>query len=153
MNQSERNLATKERCCYSLLLEVDGLSLEWTKELGMHDEIDVQNNVSNFALERLQRANVDVRTYDLSGMGPGDDIVRESYNESSDTSNDEYDNNLPPVRIVCNMSMKAFRQKLIEHFEHKMDLEKKNSFHKNVVTQKITTSNIDKFLIKVFKTA
>jgi len=83
----------------------------------MHDEIDVRNNVSNFALERLQRANVDVRTYDLSGMGPGDDIVRESYNESSDTSNDEYDNNLPPVRIVRNMSMKAFRRKLIEHFD------------------------------------
>jgi hypothetical protein len=51
-------------CCafHNLLLEVDGLSLEWTKELGMHDEIDVRNNVSNFA--------------DLSGMGPGDDIVR-----------------------------------------------------------------------------
>jgi hypothetical protein len=65
----------KTYCAFhNMLLEIDGLDSEWEGELGTHDMDDVMNHINNFALQHLHDANLDIRSYDASGLGPGDDV-------------------------------------------------------------------------------
>jgi hypothetical protein len=62
-----------KNCCafHNILLEVDGLDSQWEGELvGMNDEADLMNHINNFALHCLHNANLDIRPYGASGMGP-----------------------------------------------------------------------------------
>ena len=110
-------------CCalHNMLLEVDGLDVEWNGEIGLHDESDVLNYLDNFALQHLQSSNVDVRLYDASGMGPGDDLDIDSSNQEppTDDIHDIYELGGGMMRFVKNMSMDYFRKKLVHHFDIK----------------------------------
>ena len=62
-------------CCalHNWLLEIDGLDGDWEGSIGLHDARDVLQHLP-FALQRLQ-ADGDLRSYDSSGIGPGDDRI------------------------------------------------------------------------------
>jgi len=112
-------------CCafHNMLLEIDGLDSEWEGELGMHDEADVMNHIDNFALQRLHNANIDIRSYDASGMGPGDDInddnmPLENPNDDSLQDDDNEDAGII-LRSVKNMTRDFFRKKIVQHFDIK----------------------------------
>lgn len=61
-------------CCalHNWLLEVDGLDGEWDGAIGQQDAYDVTSHVP-FSLQRLQ-LGFDPRSYDVSGLGPGEDV-------------------------------------------------------------------------------
>jgi hypothetical protein len=99
-------------CCalHNWLLEVDGLDGEWDGHISMHDARDVLNHIP-FALQRLHEG-WDPRTYDASGLGPGDDRLDVEV---------EMRANVPATlirncRTVHCLSLNAFRSKLIDHF-------------------------------------
>jgi hypothetical protein len=76
-------------CCalHNMLLEINGLDVEWSGGIGMHDEGDVENYLHPFTLDCLQRNfTTDVQNYDASNMGPGDDI---DYETVDDEPNEE----------------------------------------------------------------
>ena len=60
------------KCCalHNLLLEEDGLSVNWSGEICLFD-YDVDSDKIPFAMRRLQNPSLR-RNYDSSGMGPGD---------------------------------------------------------------------------------
>jgi hypothetical protein len=94
-----------------MLLEVDGLDVEWSGGIGMHDEGDVENYLHPFALDRLQRNfNGDnVRNYDASNMGPGDDIdyddVIDDMPNQEGAQDDHYESSPEAVQYVWHMTM------------------------------------------------
>ncbi len=112
-------------CCAlnNWLLEIDGLDGEWDRIQGNHDAIDVLRHAPS-ALQCLYNASEwDPRTLDLSGMGHGDqpefEVEMETNNPNAGENNgaavmEEVD---IPVRVVRNLSLNYFRQKLIEHFD------------------------------------
>jgi hypothetical protein len=111
-------------CCalHNMLLEVDGLDVEWNGEIGWHDESDVLNYLDNFALQHVQSSNVDVRLYDASGMGPGDDLDIDSSDQEPPNDNIHdtiYELGGAMMRCVKNMSMEYFHKKLVHHFDIK----------------------------------
>ena len=71
-------------CCalHNMLLEVDGLLLEWDGELGLHDIEDGAVNLP-FALSRLESGTAR-RQYDTSGIGPGFDEEEDDFNNEDD---------------------------------------------------------------------
>ena len=124
-------------CCalHNWLLDIDGLTGEWVNgvpvsdwegTMGEHDDdYPLNKNVPN-AVSRLHH-NLNFRHYDLSGMGPGTDEMN-SFQQSFlsddddnpfDSDSDEDVNNEEGgvyVTVVCNMSLKLFRRKLVTHF-------------------------------------
>mgnify|MGYP003331645556 FL=1 len=78
-------------CCalHNMLLDKDGLSIEWQDDIGLFDNREDHSNVP-FALRRLL-SGAEQRNYDSSGMGPGyvDDI------------DDEQDENEITAQIQC----------------------------------------------------
>ena len=115
---------------------------DWLGELGQHkNEYALNNqNIPN-AIKRLT-TNLNFRNYDSSGMGPGDDIqdiihcnltAQDIDCNSSDDDDDDMDSKssdndddivtnsddiiTSDVQIVRSLSLKFFRQKLVEHFE------------------------------------
>ena len=125
-------------CCalHNWLLDIDGLSDAWTGEhaatpveesdwlgeLGEHDFDGVtvgRQQIPN-AILRLSN-NLTDRNFDSTGMGPGADVIDES-NElfhsrdiQSEIGYDE-DGEVPLLRVVNKLSLRFFRNKLVEHF-------------------------------------
>ena len=120
-------------CCalHNWLLEIDGLDDEWiggvrtsdwTGSMGEHDFEGVSSEIPN-AIARLS-TNLDPRNYDISGMGPGsDDIGVPNHQVHLDLGLDSY---VPgpsayvpgtEVRIVNQLGLGFFRQKLVDHFD------------------------------------
>ena len=131
-------------CCavHNWLLDVDGLSEPWDGgvatsttaaggqdddmqggwdgEMGQYDDEDFA--VLPAAIRNLNNP-VAMRSYDLSGMGPGSDAILadgeelENYVEESiavDVDNSRDDNQ---VELVRKLSLAEFRQRLIIHFD------------------------------------
>ncbi len=86
----------------------------WTGPLGDLDFEGVREEVPN-AIARLS-TNLDPRNYDLSGVGPGEDVT------GDDTVPYEHSRQLLTTS-VSNLTLTQFRSRLVEHF----DL----SFHRN----------------------
>ena len=114
-------------CCalHNWLLDIDGLSLPWDGELGLHD-IDDGTIKIPFALSRLESSEAQ-RTYDSSGMGPGlldneEDLSNEDdqmiFQECAQEAQDIV--NIPVNRLqennVHELSSDEMREKLITHF-------------------------------------
>jgi len=114
-------------CCalHNWLLDIDGISAvwrngvriwgsDWTGPLGDLDFEGVREEVPN-AIARLS-TNLDPHNYDLSGVGPGEDIT------GDETVPFEHSRQVL-TSSVSNLTLSEFRSRLIEHF----DL----SFHRN----------------------
>ena len=129
-------------CCalHNWLLELDGLTDKWVGgvrkvvsgsegDLGSLDFKGVPVEVPN-ALARLS-ASLDPRNYDLSGLGPGSDVMAENYSlltsdvvELSDFVIRIDDRNsmlsiadgVDRVRRVQYLSLNVFRHLLVNHF-------------------------------------
>ena len=115
-------------CCalHNWLLEVDGLDQPWDGALGDVDADDLEN--VPFALRRLA-SPAECRNYDTSGMGAGEE--GEEVDGGEDGGLDEADEfvmgmetNVELVeedgaRDITKMSLAAFREKLVQHFDVK----------------------------------
>ena len=100
-------------CCalHNWLLEVDGLDGEWDGHISMHDARDVLNHIP-FALQHLHEG-WDPRTYDASGLGPGDDRLDVEVEMRANVLATQIRN----CRTVRCLSLNAFWSKLIDHFD------------------------------------
>lgn len=121
-------------CCalHNFLLDEDGLNEQWNDgvladwqgEMGNHNSSDVRRHVP-FSVRRLTED--ELRGYDTSGMGVGDD---ESIVESPSSTNNDGDStdtdstpnlgatpNVGVVRRVRDLSLDYFRERLVEHFD------------------------------------
>jgi hypothetical protein len=125
---------------HNWLFEVDGLieewvggvrkvGSEWEGDLGCLDYEGVPVEVPN-ALTRLS-ANLDPRNFDLSGVGPGSDVMAENRSllrsevaavADSASRIDDMNimkgimNGVDRVRSVRYLSLNVFRQLLVNHF-------------------------------------
>jgi len=110
-------------CCalHNWLLEHDGLDerwesgvqSDWEGELGQHNEQEVANAIHNL------RNPAECRGYDMSGMSFGNDVdldIEGTVTMGEEISSDNFTSQ-DGVRIVCKLSQKHFRQKLVEHFD------------------------------------
>ncbi|KAL7545726.1 hypothetical protein ACHAWF_014021 [Thalassiosira exigua] len=114
-------------CCalHNWLLDIDGLdevwvdgvlvqcTSDWTGDLGKHDFEGVSDKIPN-AIARLS-TNLDPRNYDLSGMGPGDDVMN-VHAVDIDFGDDACDDDavaesLPNTRVVRELGLGFFRRK------------------------------------------
>ncbi len=112
-------------CCalHNWLLDIDGLTGEWRDgvpvsdwegRLGEHDDNEcISDRVPN-AISRLHH-NLNFRNYDLSGMGPGSDIIMttqdaalDEYDVDDDDSDSQEVMEKDDVKIVRNVSLKYF---------------------------------------------
>jgi hypothetical protein len=128
-------------CCalHNWLLEIDGLARNWNNGIsttsstsdwdGALEEHDPEDyNVIPQAIMNLHNP-VAMRTYDLSGMGPGSDATGdfdENENNSDNCGNNHVDNNnhaqhlcIPPTvpTKVWKIPLVEFRKRLIIHFD------------------------------------
>jgi hypothetical protein len=125
-------------CCalHNWLLEIDGLASSWNNgisteaesdwngALGEHDPDD--NHVVPRAIMNLHNP-VAMRTYDLSGMGPGSDAIFEDAHNpdcgdaSSDYVDHSFDNSdstgTTAPTAVRKLPLVEFRKRLITHFD------------------------------------
>ena len=111
-------------CCalHNWLLDIDGISDQWNDgvlvsdwdgELGQMDFDGLSVSIPN-AIARLS-TNLDPRNYDLSDMGPGDDVIDEIYNEDrGEEGEGEMETGL--MTPVNSMSLVYFRRQLVVHF-------------------------------------
>ena len=116
-------------CCalHNWLLDIDGISAvwqngvrvwasDWSGPLGELEFEGVREEVPN-AIARLSM-NLDPRNYDLSGMGPGEDVTGDEtvpYERSHQIMRSS----------VSNLTLTEFRSRLIEHFDlafHRNDI-------------------------------
>ena len=113
-------------CCalHNWLLEIDGLNADWSGismpvsdwegNLGDCEMDGINVTIPWSALARMsQRLNH--RTLDLSGMGSGIDVCEQQL--EPDELNDANPAGVNGVKSVNNMSLKAFRHKLVNHFK------------------------------------
>ena len=114
-------------CCalHNWLLDIDGISSvwengvriihsDWEGPLGNLDLDGVREDIPN-AISHLS-TNFDPRNYDLSGMGPGEDVTGEEMLSAERT-------NMLMRSSVSNLTLAEFRKRLVEHFDI--------SFHRN----------------------
>ena len=109
-------------CCalHNMLLEVDGLDDKWEDghisswqgELGQHDNDGTQHIPQ--AIRRLLTPS-QARNYDTSGMGSGGDRMQSGARRQEEDDN-TVETDLEGRIVVGSMSMRAFRAKLITHF-------------------------------------
>ena len=110
-------------CCalHNLLLEEDGLSVDWGGEIGLFD-YDEESDKIPFAMRRLQNPSLR-RNYDSSGMGPGDIDIAALNNDApvevflSPYASVQGDIRMDEVNDVHLLTSDFFREKLIEHFD------------------------------------
>ena len=110
-------------CCalHNLLLEEDGLSVDWFGEIGLFD-YDEDSDKIPFAMRRLQNPSLR-RNYDSSGMGPGDIDIAGPDNEAPvegtvfHNTSVQGDVRIDEVNDVHLLTSDFFREKLIEHFD------------------------------------
>ena len=114
-------------CCalHNMLLDIDGLLVEWEGEIGLFDANEHIENLP-YALNRLNTGS-NYRQYDSSGMGPG--VIADDYdiNNATDDQSGEIVNcdNLVQEDInvsqvieneVRKLNCNQMREKLIVHF-------------------------------------
>ena len=110
-------------CCalHNMLLKVDGLSKKWDKGVPSDWEIEDDNFDSlPFALKRLTKP-AKIRTYDLSGMGYGNDTQKTPIISEIELPlvKELIDRQLRyPNEVTCvrDLPLSVFRQKLVRHF-------------------------------------
>ena len=110
-------------CCalHNLLLEEDGLSVDWSGDIGLFD-YHVDSDKLPFVMRRLQNPSLR-RNYDCSSMGPGDIDIAGPDNEGEvegtavlNTSVQD-DVRIDEVNDVHLLTSDIFRGKLIKHFD------------------------------------
>ena len=110
-------------CCalHNWLLNIDGISSQWKDgvlvsnwdgDLGWMDFDELGETIPNL-IARLS-TNLDPRNYNLSNMGPGQNIVGEIYH--GDCGEDEEDMELGLMAPANSMSLAFFRCQLVVHF-------------------------------------
>ena len=108
-------------CTAAGVQEGDDVQGGWDGEMGQYDEEDFA--VLPAAIRNLNNP-VAMRSYDLSGMGPGSDAILtdgeelETYVEeciASNAANNNHSSN-DQAELVCELSLAEFRQRLINHF-------------------------------------
>jgi hypothetical protein len=117
-------------CCalHNWLLEIDGLDKKWEDgvpsdwegELGQHESSDLRRYA-----DPVRRLNspVAARTYDMSGIGVGDDRARpenpqqELVTHASQRRGDHGTSSDDDIQVVRNLSLNYFRSKLVTHFD------------------------------------
>ena len=106
-------------CCslHNMLLEEDGLTVNWAGEAGLFD-FDNNSEDIPFALSRLNNPG-EVRRYDSSGMGPGQNLEVVDSNEELPTTHDIgiehiHLNDENEIRVL---TANYFQSKLVEHFD------------------------------------
>lgn len=104
-------------CCalHNWLLEIDGLDGDWEGQIGLHDTRDVMQHLP-FAVQRLHDG-WDPRTFDASGLGPGDDRINRELSMEANNNTDDDDTGRADVKIVRHLTLNNFRGRLIEHFD------------------------------------
>jgi hypothetical protein len=117
-------------CCalHNWLLEVDRLTdkwdggipvSDWERPLDQMDYDGLRESIPN-AISQLS-SNFDPRNYDLSGMGPGEDVVGKSHSWN-DIEQEGADKTLVielisgQVNIINKMSLSVFCQNLVTNF-------------------------------------
>jgi hypothetical protein len=115
-------------CCalHNMLLDIDGLDEKWVDgvrsdwegTLGHHEDQDAIRNVP-FAIQRLNVTCPNARTFDSSGMGPGDDADPQAVHDGLLPLVVDNNNSTAPdgARVVRHLSLDYFRSKLVEHFD------------------------------------
>ena len=112
-------------CCalHNWLLDIDGLSNKWNDgvlvsdwegELGRMDFNRLRESIPN-AIAQLS-TNLDPRNYDLSNMGPVEDVVGELACGDSGEQEEEEEIALGQMSPVNSISLFLFRRKLVDHF-------------------------------------
>ena len=113
---------------HNMLLEKDGLTVNWDGEMGLFDYNEDSEQIS-FAMRRLKNSSLR-KNYDSSGMGPvpideancDEEEVGESYVvDDTPIINDVSTNGINDVHLS---TRDFFRTKLVEHFDIQF---KKNS--------------------------
>ena len=110
-------------CCalHNWLLDIDGISGQWNDgvlvsdwdgELGRNDFDGLRESIPN-SVARLS-TNLDPHNYDLSNMGPGEDVVGEIYRGDNGEKEEEIE--LDQMTHVNSLSLVFFRRQLIVHF-------------------------------------
>ena len=117
-------------CCslHNFLLEVDGIDSEWNSdylgEMGNLDMEEEQCQQENFALMRL-RKSTNYRNFDISGMGRGNDVIRNNEEEENlleepivdKEREQELLGDVEKTVNVTDLSLETFRSLLVEHFD------------------------------------
>ena len=115
-------------CCalHNWLLDIDGLSNKWNDgvlvsdwdgEMGRMDFDGLCESIPN-SIARLS-SNLDPRNYDISNMGPGEDVVGEIYHGDRGGEDEEDDDCMEHGQLmtpVNSMSLVYFRRQLVVHF-------------------------------------
>jgi hypothetical protein len=115
-------------CCalHNWLLDIDGLSNKWNDgvlvsdwdgEMGRMDFDGLCESIPN-SIARLS-SNLDPRNYDISNMGPGEDVVGEIYHGDRGGEDEEDEDCMEHGQLmtpVNSMSLVYFRRQLIVHF-------------------------------------
>ena len=109
-------------CCalHNWLSEEDGNGDEWTGGISIDDwlgelgENDLDHDEDNppAVFDRLL-SNLNIRNYDLSGMGPGSDVVQTAMDREDDDDDDDNDREFPAGEIheVRKLPLAYFRRK------------------------------------------
>ena len=115
-------------CCalHNMLLEEDGIGEEWECGVSIEDwlgklgENDFKHDEEQApaVFDRLMN-NLNIRNYDLSGMGPGLDVTETQMDVEDDDN--ENDLEMPALREgeiveVRKLPLAYFRRKLVQHF-------------------------------------
>jgi hypothetical protein len=117
-------------CCalHNWLLEIDGLDDDWEgRDLpstsvweGELGDVDVKG-LSNNIVELATANSLPVRSFDSSGMGPGEDINAVEERHPLDIDLEVHDNDIGDedneVRRVADLGLGYFRSRLVEHFD------------------------------------
>ena len=110
-------------CCalHNWLLDIDGLSNKWNDgvlvsdwdgELGQMDFDGLRESIP-ISIAQLS-TNLDPRNFDLSNMGPGEDVVGEIYHGDRGEEEDmDHDDLMTPVNST---SLVYIRRQLVVHF-------------------------------------
>ncbi len=111
------------RVLHNWLLDIDGLSNKWNNgvlvsnwdgKLGQMDFNGLRVSIRN-VIARLS-TNLDPRNYDLSNMGPGEDVVGDIACGDGREQEEEEEIELGQMLPVNSMSLVLFRRKLVDHF-------------------------------------
>ena len=112
-------------CCalHNWLLDIDGLSDKWNDgvlvsnwdgDLGQMDFDGLDESIPN-SIARLS-TNLDPRNYDLSNMGPGEDVVGEICHGDRGEEEVIAEHDHGVMMPVNSMSLVYFRRQLVVHF-------------------------------------
>jgi hypothetical protein len=105
---------------HNALLDIDGISSQWKDgvlvsnwdgELGQMNFNGLRESVPNSTAQLI--TNLNPHNYDLSNMGPGEDVVGKI---SRGDSGEEEEIELGQMMPVNSLSLVLFQHKLVDHF-------------------------------------